>query len=273
MLPDIVAQTEESANADEPSASLSRMKLLRLAVSDDTNPRIPEDQRIPVVAAKLFSEETGEPVDQVLRVFWPTPDYPSLVERWMEREKPDMVYLWVNSYCFTYESVPLRIERRLGRFGRLVNRGSQRAANTRWLAETRPFRAGRRLAHRFIGGDLNFTPTEVLERVELLLRRVLEHEGAIVVVRGPRTAYGEDGGAKGLARAESRRKQVDDGLASICRRLHVEYHSKEGRTPAEADDQWLPDRIHANVASSYETGVEQGEQMVAAWRRAHSDSR
>ncbi len=245
------------------------MKLLRIATSDDKNPLIPEEQRTPSIAARLFESETGEPVDTSLRIFWPTPEFPALVERWMERDRPDMVYIWVNSYCFTYESVPLRIEHRYGRLGRIINRSSQRAANTRWLADTPLFRAGRRLAHRVIGGDVHFTPVETLERVELALRRVLEHEGVIAIVRGPRTAYGEDGGPKGLARAEARRKQVDEGLASICRRLHVEYHSKEGRIPADAEGHWLADRIHSNVASTIQTGHEQGEHMIDAWRAAH----
>lgn len=249
--------------------SLSSMKLLRLAVSDDTNPLIPAGQRIPEIAAARFTEATGEPVEQVIRVFWPTPEYPDLVERWMEREHPDMVYVWVNSYCFTYESVPLRIERRFGQAGRLVNRASQRIANTRWLADRPPFKAGRRLAHRVLGGDTYFTPVEVLERVELLLRRVLEHEGVVVIVRGPRTAYGEDGGPKGLARAERRRKQVDDGLAALCRRLHITYHSHAGRAPSDVPGEWLADGIHGNVASSFESGVEQGQHMIDAWRHAN----
>jgi hypothetical protein len=158
----------------------------------------------------------------------------------------------------------------LGRAGRWLNRGSQRAASTRWLAETAAFHLGRRIANRTIGGETYFSTTETLERTELLLRRVLEHEGVIPIVRGPRTAYGADGGTKGLARAERRRRAVDDGLAAICARLHVEYHSKEGKTPGQVADTLLGDGIHVNIDGSEELGIEQGQHMVDAWRRAQA---
>jgi hypothetical protein len=67
--------------------------LLRLTNSSDTYEGVPEAQRAHRIADQLFTELTGEPVETILKLFWPDPGLPEIVERWIGRYEPDVVFM------------------------------------------------------------------------------------------------------------------------------------------------------------------------------------
>jgi hypothetical protein len=83
---------------------------------------VPGAERAHRIADELFTELTGEPVEPVLKLFWPEPGLPDIVDRWIARYQPDVVFMRTSMVWCAYESVPLRIERRLGRLGRPLAR-------------------------------------------------------------------------------------------------------------------------------------------------------
>jgi hypothetical protein len=120
-----------------------------------------------------------------VRSIWPTAELPSLIESWMVKHHPDLVFMKVVSYWFCYESVPLKVERKLGRLGKPVADAGVKAADTGWLASNPLFHAGRRLAQRTIGAVSPFEPQEVLERMSAFIRQVLRSENTALLVKGP----------------------------------------------------------------------------------------
>ena len=108
------------------------------------------------------------------------------MERWVEESQPDLVYVNTGSYWFLYRSVPLRVERLLGRVGgeRLGDAGARVAKSKRW-AYNAPFRFTRRVLQATIGGDTNFTTQQVIDRMSDCVRIAARAEGAVVVVKGP----------------------------------------------------------------------------------------
>lgn len=246
----------------------SQLKLLRITTSEDTEPRIPEELRVPALAARRFEAETGEPMEMVHRVFWPTPAFPSIVESWMQKYEPDMVFMVVSSYCFTYESVPLRIEHKLGAAGKKINAWSQKLASNHTISERATFIAARRLAQRAIGADANFTVAETLERTEAAIRAIVAHEGTVLAVRGPRRPLAIDGGEQALRRAERRRKAVNRRLREICDGLHVPCYVFDEPPFANDGTKTFGDIIHANAETQAEEAERQAEFLVSAWRGA-----
>ncbi len=246
------------------------MKILRITTSEDSEARIPEAERVPAISARIITEMTGEPVEMVHRVFWPTPEFPEIVDSWLTKHAPDVVFLTVSSYAFTYESVPLRVERRLGKFGRVLNARAQQVADMHAISDRRVFRLLRKGAFRLIGADAHFTPEEVLAQTEAALRRVLKHEDVVLTVRGPRRPLAVDGGRKASALAERRRQLVNAGLKEMCGRNHVALHVFE-RPPFAIDDKSFTfgDRIHTNAVAHKAEGQQQGEFIANAWLTAH----
>lgn len=107
------------------------IRILRLGNSDDTSPGIPDDQRAYALAAQVLEDAAGQPVETVVRTIWPDPELPGLIDEWLDRYKPDLVFLKVTWYWYGYESVPLRLERRL-----------------RWIGKRSPALARRQPARR-----------------------------------------------------------------------------------------------------------------------------
>ncbi len=159
------------------------MKVLRLTTSNDTvisgpGSRVERIQR-------LASERLGEPVEVVSKAVWPDARLAAAVERWIEKEQPDVVWMLVQNFWFEYLSVPKKLERHFGRAGKLASDAGFRAAEVPWLARTAGFRALRRLLQRTIGGDAHFTVDELYETVEAVARISLRAEGRQFVVWGP----------------------------------------------------------------------------------------
>lgn len=247
------------------------MLVLRLTNSDDFNPAVPADRRAPAVAAAAFERLTGQPLETVGRVIWPSAELPDIVEAWLAKYRPELVLFRVSSYWCTYESVPIRLRRRFGRAGAMAVRAAERAGESPRLPSTLPFRIGRTLATRVIGGDPHFTPEQVIELTGGVLRRVLAGETVPTLVRGPVTAYNAGGDARGAARAARRIHALDSGLEALCGRLHVPYASQVGEGGVPGNRTYFgADRIHRSVQGHYETGAAEGVAMARVWLAARA---
>ncbi len=246
------------------------MRLLRLTSSDDFLPAPPEALSH-AIASRRFTEITGEPVDVTLKRFWPTPGFDAALPRWLDEVDPGFVFFIVPSYPVCYESVPLRMERRLGRAGRFLNSGAQHTASS-WIGRTAAFHAGRRLANRTIGGDPLVTVPEYMGYVGRAVRAILAREGVILVMRGPRTPFGVETAAAKI-RSESRRQHLNRELTALCERSHIPLRIyQEPPVPAEDLAFVLADRVHLNDAERLRCGLDEGELMASAWHAAHRDA-
>lgn len=80
------------------------MRILRLTNSQDLNPLIPEDRRAWSIAEHVFEAQTGERAETIIKIIWPGPELPGIVDGWMERYQPEIVVLHVSGLWFTYDS-------------------------------------------------------------------------------------------------------------------------------------------------------------------------
>lgn len=201
------------------------MRLLFLGNSDDLNPEIPEDERSPSITGRLLQSLIGEPVEVIARTIWPTPDLPDLLDRWLDRYDPDVILFKVTWFWYGYESVPVRLERVLGRAGKPIAGLGLRAASMPRIGHTCAFKFARRAAHRVIGGDATFTPEQVIETVEACLRRVMAREGIVLQVKGTATysLAGEPMVRDYSRRFAARRDRVEGALESFCGRLSISW--------------------------------------------------
>ncbi|MGE0601595.1 MAG: hypothetical protein AB7J35_19635 [Dehalococcoidia bacterium] len=247
------------------------MQVLRLGNSYEHDPNIPAEANKSAVADRLLAEAAGQPVETTSRVIWPDPGLPDLIDKWIERYRPDLVLLVVTSYWFTHVSLPLAIERRFGRIGKPVARAGDRLVHKPWLAKNRAFNAARMATRNAIGGETNFTPEQVIESMETCIRRILSHEDVALAVRGPRIAFATEGSEKAKRVAEERRAQVDRHMAEFCRQLHIEYIAYDtGVKPDAVPEEFQTDGVHVTVAVHAKQGRIEGEAMVAAWQKTHS---
>ena len=180
---------------------------------------------------------------------------------------PICVVLVISSVWCSYETAAYRMQRSwptlLQPAGRAVQRWGGRTAASNALA----LRAGRLLARRFVGVSALFHPEDLLATTEACIRAILRQEDVVLVVRGPVTRYPGDGSDVTRDRLEAIRLQVDDGLALICERLHVEYIPRDPGAPERDDGIFLPDGVHCDAVEHGRRGLREGAALVAAWRR------
>jgi len=244
------------------------MRILRLAGSDDALRDVPEELRSPAIAEAAFSQAVGEPVETIVRPIWPDPHLPELLERWLDQYQPDLVFFYVVPFWYVYESVPIRVQRQLGRLGGKLSEAGRRVAS-KPFASSLPFRALRLASLRTVGGETPFTPEQVLDVSESCIRRVVAREDVVLVVIGSTgrrcTAYGWGG----PARDQARRAVVHNRLTSLRAELHVPYF---GGDSLMQSGEWKallgPDRTHLSVEGQRTVGLEQAAHMLAAWERA-----
>src|SRR5437762_14075309 len=91
------------------------MRVLKLCTSDEFAGDLPDSARAYRIAENVIREKTGEGVETTLKAIWPDRALPGIVEGWLDRYSTDLVLLVVSGYWMTFESVPLRLEHRLGR--------------------------------------------------------------------------------------------------------------------------------------------------------------
>jgi hypothetical protein len=246
------------------------VRLLFLGNSDDLNPEIPEDQRSPSITGQLLESLTGEPWEVTARTVWPTPDLPDLVERWLDRYQPDVVLFKITWFWWGFESVPVRIERVLGPLGKPIATLGLRAAATPRIGHTRPFKLGRRLAHRVIGGDAPFAPEHVIETVEACIRPVLAREGIVLLVKG--TATYDLGGEPMIqdytGRFAARRDHVEGALQAHCQRLNVAWADNRETAGREHEGLDRGDGLHKAVPAQQLFAQFHARDLLAAMESA-----
>jgi hypothetical protein len=246
------------------------VRILRLGTSDDTNPVIPIEQRTVATCERAFTEATGLPAETIVRRIVPSADAGAVVERWMARFEPDCVVLIVSSFWMAYETSVFRLGNALpGPLQPLVGGarylGSKTATN-----QSAPVRAARRMVRRGVGVASRNTPAEVAAAASDCIRQVLRQEDVTLIVRSPVTRYPGDGRPSTRARLEARRLAVDDELAALCRRLHVDYLRREPNGPETDDHLLLPDGVHAIASENVRRGEREGFALAAAWLRTHA---
>jgi hypothetical protein len=262
------------ATGDGAAAGLyaARVRILRLSNSDDLReaPDVPRRAYRFVEAA--LTAETAEPVETVVRDAWPEAGLPDVVEGWLKRYEPDIVFLKVSSYWYTYRSTPLKLQRSRARALHTIGGGAARAAERGRLSELAAFHAFRNAARRLLGGALYFTPEQVIEAISGVIRRVSQHEDVLLVVRGGLMAEALGCSAAVQRRAEADRQHVDRALAALCAELRVHYTGCREAPPLEQALAYRGrDRMHVNAAGHERVGMEEAKAMLAAWRNAHGE--
>lgn len=243
------------------------MRLLRLTNSNDTNANVSRDVNKAAVGERFLSAAVGEPVETTIRTIWPSPDLPGLIDKWIRRYEPDMVFFLVSSYWFTYASIPTKIERKWGPIGQPIARAGIKIAGHRTIANNAAFRKLRAAAVSTIGGDPFFTPEEVVRCVEDCLGTIVAFEDVAVVVRGPRIPFAPEGSAAARRIAEERRKFVHRSVEKLCAQLHVEYTGWDSALAPQDDSSGLQgDFVHMNASLHAHQGEFEGQAMVRAWR-------
>ena len=242
------------------------MRVLRLSTSDDRPGRVAAGQAAHEVAEQILRDETGEAVETVVRPIWPDESLPDLIDRWMERYEPDLVFLRVNGFWFQYESVPLKIERKFGRLGKPLARAGTRIGEVSWLARSRTFRRLQYFAVKVLGGATYFTTEQVTACMEECIRRVVAHEHVGLVVRGTDGRLAGELPQRSIAAYESRRQQVEHALERICRSLHVRYMGTTEMFDRQKMDAMLgADRFHRGAEGHLIAGEAEGVALLDVW--------
>ena len=246
------------------------MKVLILGNSNDTGSFVPEDAKRQYILRDQLAAEFGEPVEVFVRNAWPNDRMVGYVERAVDELQPDLVYVNVSSYAYTYESLPLRVKRLFGRLGEPIGDAGMRLADSRKWSHNAVFRGLRRIGQMTVGGDTHFTPEEVLARYEELIRVLLRHEGTVVAVKGPmgRTKRGT---ARERVRKEARRQRVHQPLKKLCEQLHVYYAGNDQPAyltdPLKRKGLRVGDGLHSNAAGHRDSAERHYEILREAWRR------
>lgn len=200
------------------------MKILRLGSSNDTVEQFVAGEPRERVIQRELERQLEEQVTVVTRRIWPTERFPELLSRWLDEEDPDIVTVPVIGYWFNFESVPLRLQRRLGRFGERLGSTGKRAADVPWLGHNAAFRAVRDVAQRTVGGETYFTCDQVISCVEQIVREVVRREGIGLIIQGPFGGQHLSGNSRrAVAREERRRLVVNAGIREICRAHQVTF--------------------------------------------------
>jgi len=243
------------------------MRILRLSESDDTAPGVADEERAWYIAQEAFARERGEPVETVIKTIWPTPKLPDLIDRWIDEFQPDLVFMKVNWYWYGYESVPLRIRRVLGPIGKPLSEGGLAAAKNRRLSKMWWFKAGRRWAHRTIGGDAAFEPAEIVDLMTVCIRRIIAHESTGLIVKG----YGE--GRKSdpylamyYARFKKKQAIVEGSIERLCAELHVPFYVTPTAHTKQETGLDGTDGLHRNAHGHIIVGEQEGEMLINGWR-------
>lgn len=221
------------------------------------------------MAERIAAGKTGEAVETVQRVAWPGTELPAIVSRWLANYEPDVVFIRIPAFWICYESVPLRLERRLGRFGRWPRKVGLKIGGNETFASSRIGKASRKLLLRTVGGDTYFTPAQVATCIEAVLRTVLENESVVAAVRGPGHSINSPGTSRGLARAIRRSEELDRLLTDACNRLHVAYAS--ARNVGHDSSFLLADELHDGPEGQRLYGEVEGRLIAQAWLKAKSE--
>ena len=246
------------------------MKVLILGNSNDTGAWVkPEEKRHNAIGARL-AEEFGVPVEVTVRNCWPNERMVDYVARNLDEVQPDLVFLNITQFPFSYESTPLRVKRVLGKVGQPVGDAGFRIAESKRWSHNAVFRTLRSWAQATIGGDTHFTPAEARERYAELIRLLLRREGTVVAVKGPLGRNKTGITRRERLRRERRRQEVHTHLKALCGQLHVPYYGSDEPywvvRPAPKGTK-AGDGTHANAAGHVHLSEDHYRYMRDAWAR------
>ena len=173
--------------------------------------------------AGALTKRLGEDVEVVARNVWPTPRLPARVDAWVKELQPELVVYSVTGFWFLYESTPVRLERRLGKPGRMLGKLSREVAARPRLAHNPVFRWTRKQTQKSVGGESWFTADQVAEVSTKVITAVLRNESSYLVVLGPSGGDKWAKDARHLEALRARRQLVDQRVGEFCRAHHVEY--------------------------------------------------
>jgi hypothetical protein len=248
------------------------MRLLRLGNSADTHPGTEPADRSMEVCRRLLEADVGEPVELVRKVAWPTPDFPGIVEGWLERYRPDAVFFWVNTYWFTFERAARGLERRVGPLARPIAAAADRAGDVPWLRQSRLLRYPRRLLLRSAPGEVEFEPEAVVRCCEAVIRAVVRREETALLVRGPQMPMVFRAGAAARARGEARRLVVHRALERLTAELHVDYIGvADGLAYLDDAGNWERDGYHPSLEHHRRMGEEEARLIARAVRELRGE--
>ncbi len=247
------------------------MKVLILGNSNDSGTWFEGGRKRTDIVRDRLAAEFGEPVTVTTKGIWPNAGMVATIERWLDEYEPDVVYVNVVSYWFAYESVPLKLRRLFGkRVGPVVGDAGVKLSKSRRWGHNVVGRTVRRWAQATIGGDPNFSTTEVVDRCSEAVNRIIRREGTVLVVKGSRGRSKPGMTAGQLRRHEARRLEVHAALSALCAQKHVRYIGNEKplwRTePSRPKGTRVGDGVHAN-AKGHEISAEQLYGFIGeAWR-------
>lgn len=243
------------------------VKLLLIGNSNDVVQWAGTGESTEDALRRLLSEEFHEPAEVTVKSIWPAATFPATLQKWLDRYQPDVVYLNVVGFWFLYESVPLRLERLGGRFGRKLGEAGLKAAGNPALSHNLPFRLLRNLAQRTIGGDTNFTPQQVVDCVSECVRNVVRREGTLLVVSGPGGRNKHAVTRRRQQRDEKRRLWVDRALQTLCEQLHVQYEREAAPLwqTGEWKDKHIGDGLHFNSEAKFSRAEKISASVREAW--------
>lgn len=210
----------------------------------------------------------------VTKRIWPSDRFPELVSRWIDEERPEIVTIPVLGYWFNFESVPLKLQRRFGRFGESVANAGKRSAEVPWLAHNAAFRGARRVAQRTVGGATYFTCEEVIECIGSCAREVARREGIGLIVQGPFGGqYLSGTSRRAIAREEARRQVVNAGLREVCSQHRARFieHRTNRREQGTAFST-IGDALHMDAAGQRASALEWAGIILAEIRRLRDES-
>ena len=244
------------------------MRILRLTNSNDLLEDIPPEQRGAAIAESMVAELTGENVETIQRVMWPGDGLPAAVGRWIKEYEPDVVFVRTSSFWVSYESVPVRMGRVLGRLGKVPRKVGLSVGGNWRFASSAPGKALRRVAARTVGGDTYFTPEGAAGHMEALLRAIVVDESVLPVVRGPGHAFNAPGTKRGLARSMRRCDEFEALIRALCEQLHVAYapagYIGHSMSFARADE------VHEGPEGQRLYGEFEGRLIARAWLEARA---
>lgn len=202
------------------------MHLLFLGNSNDAGTWFEGGKKRHELVAERLQAEFGEPVEVTVKTLWPSAELPGIVAGWVQKTQPDLIYIDTASFWFLYRSVPLRVQRLLGKAGPKVGQAGFKVANSKRWSHNVLFRKVRGALQLTIGGDSHFTADEVQERISECIRIAVRAENAVVAVKGPHGKFNRARTKRGFLKDEKKRLRVHHAWQTLCDQLHVTY---EGR--------------------------------------------
>lgn len=211
------------------------MRLLFLGNSNDAGTWFEGGKKRHEIVAERLEAEFGEPFDVTVKTLWPSAELPTIVAGWVEKYRPDLIYIDTASFWFLYRSVPLRVQRLLGKAGPKVGEAGFKVANSKRWSHNALFRKTRGFLQATIGGDTHFTADEVQERISECIRIAVRAENAAVAVKGPHGKLNHARTKRGFLKDEKKRIRVHRAWEALCEQLHVTYEGKLNPALYETD--------------------------------------